>query len=349
MKRVLVLQDALPHYRRPLYRELSKHYELTVVHSGAESPPSTEYKHVWIPARRVGPFYLQSGVLQRLKSSAYDVVVANFDIRWINNVIAAFIPSRRFVYWGHRYSHRIIANKFRDFLMKRVDASLLYGEEEVAWMMARGVPGEKIFIAPNTIEVTNLANESGSEKDSFLFVGRAQKRKRVDELLIAFRRVLDRLPLSVRVDIVGAGAENDNLQTLAQRLGLKERVVFHGELLSHDALKPFFTRAFAYVSPGPVGLGVLHGFAYGVPTVTTYSGRHGPEFFNLQNGRNALLYSTLDELSTVLVRLANNAALVRNLGSHAFRYYVERRTMAHMVLGFREAVENERGLAGTLT
>lgn len=33
-KKVLIIQNTIPHYRIPLYNELSKKYELTVLHSG---------------------------------------------------------------------------------------------------------------------------------------------------------------------------------------------------------------------------------------------------------------------------------------------------------------------------
>ncbi|MBL7817959.1 MAG: glycosyltransferase [Saprospiraceae bacterium] len=60
----------------------------------------------------------------------------------------------------------------------------------------------------------------------FVTVGRLTKSKGIDRLL----RVLHRLDAAFVFDIVGDGQEMDNLKALADNLGIKEKVRFHGAL-----------------------------------------------------------------------------------------------------------------------
>jgi len=341
-KKVLILQNKILHYRKPLYNELSKHYDVTILHSGDKSAGvNDDYKEIITPVKKVGPFFLQSGVLKAVRSGGYDVVIAMFDIHWVANIIAIFLrPNSRFLYWGHRYSKNHLANKLRDLLMRLSDGIILYTDNEIGKMVSRGIPKSKIFVAPNTIHVPNSSDGSGAYKDSFLYVGRLQKRKKVDLLIQAFSEILNHIPKNIKINIVGSGQENDTLKKLAEHLGISERVAFHGEIFDSERLKPLFHSAYAYVSPGSVGLGVLHSFAYGTPVVTNCLEKHGPEFNNILNNKNALLYKTYDEFKEILVELCNNKNLSRRLGKNAYKLYSQDRTMKKMVQGFRNAIEN---------
>jgi len=220
-----------------------------------------------------------------------------------------------------------------------VDGVILYSDSEIPMMTLRGVNPSKLFVAPNTIHVSNYSDGSSAYKDSFLFTGRAQKRKKIDTFIRAFSDVIDRIPSNTKINIVGSGEENHKLANLAKQFGISDRVIFHGEIVDDEKLKPFFHSAYAYVSPGPVGLGVLHSFAYGVPVVTDRSGRHGPEFDNLINNENSLLYNTYDEFKNILISLSNDHALSVRLGRNAYELYAHERTIEKMVEGFRQAIE----------
>ena len=344
MKKILIVQNMVLHYRKPVYNELSQHYEVTIQHSGSKSVGDDDkYKELIVPVKRTGPFFLQSGVLTEMRTGQYDVVIAMFDIRWLANIIAVFFrKGSRFIYWGHRYSKFRFVNKLRDTLIRVSDGVILYSDSEIDRMMSRGVSPSKIFVAPNTIHIPNHSDGSSCYKDSFLFVGRAQKRKRVDKLIRAFSEILDRIPEDIKINIVGSGEENDELKSFAKSLGVSDRVLFHGEIIDNGKLKPFFERAYAYVSPGHVGLGILHSFAYGVPVVTDKSVKHAQEYDNLKDLENALLFRTFDKLKEILISLCNDDNLSRKLGNNAYEFYVRERSLEHMVGGFRCAIENVR-------
>jgi len=341
MRDILIVQNRIPHYRKPLYNELSEYYDVTVLHSGKTSVGADDrYKEIITSVKTLSAVRLQSGVLKELRDSDYYAVIVMFDIRWVANVMAVFLRRKaRFLYWGHRYSNSRLGNRIRDVLMLWADGVILYSDCEVQRMISNGIAESKIFVAPNTIHIPNHSDGSGSHKESLLFVGRAQRRKHVEDLIRAFSAVQSRIPSDVRIDIVGSGSENDRLQSIASQLRISDRVVFHGEIVNHEQLKLLFDRAFAYVSPGAVGLGVLHSFAYGVPVVTRISEPHGPEYGNMLEGVNCLCFRTEAELEEIIVKLCNDRELASRLGHCAYELYAQERTLEKLVKGLRDAIE----------
>jgi len=340
-KSVLILQGEVVAYRQPLFNALATHYHVTVLHSGNPSVGTGDrYSEKIIPVRRIGPFYLQDIRAVRDFAAGFDAVVSMFDLRWPAFIfpVLARLPGRVILH-GHRYSGRSLADGVRDMLMRRADALLMYGDEEVATMVRRGINPAKIIIAPNTIDVANHADFSHEEKTGLLFVGRLQERKRLDLALEVFARLQGSIDPRIVFEVVGSGEPEAALRDLAARLGIANKVRFHGRIVDNEVLAGLFRRALAYVSPGPVGLGVLHSFAFGVPVITLRDGRHGPEFLNLVDGKNSLVVADEAAFEEALRLICTDRALARELGRNAYCRYASERTMETMVDGFRLAIE----------
>jgi len=107
----------------------------------------------------------------------------------------------------------------------------------------------------------------------FLSVSRLESSKRIDWMLNALAALeqSDR-PLSRRrpwaLDIVGDGPEAAHLRELASRLGLTDRVVFHGHV-SDEMLDGLFTQAGLFLMPAIQGYGLpaLESLARGTPVI----------------------------------------------------------------------------------
>jgi hypothetical protein len=86
-------------------------------------------------------------------------------------------------------------------------------------------------------------------------------------------------------------------------------------------LRHIFQRCFAFVSPGHVGLAVLHSFAYGIPPLTRRVSNHAPEFHHIRDRENGLLFDgTLEDLAEKMASLSTGS-LSYNLGKNGFEYY----------------------------
>ena len=341
MKSILILQNEIMDYRRPVYNGLAEHYDVVVLHSGRPSVKEGDrYREVITPRQRLWRFNLQHGSPLRTMIGDFDAVVAMFDLGWPTYLAPLFWRKRpKYILWGHGYGRGQVARAVRDRLIRRADRLLLYADEHVDLMVSRGVDRSKIAIAWNTMHVPNHHDTSSMLKNSFLFVGRLQERKRIDLAIEAFARLQGRIGDEIVLDIVGSGEPEDDLRQIAAEHNVSSKVVFHGRVDDSAALAELYSRAYAYVSPGPVGLGVLHSLAYGVPVITLGSGRHGPEFHNLVHGQNAVICGDGKEIERAMEQVCGDPSYLSELGRNAYWHYVQERPLSRMLEGFRKAIE----------
>lgn len=335
------MQGEVTAYRKPVFNALAEHHDVTVLHSGAPSiGPQDHYGEVIIPVREVGGIFLQNPLRVRAAMRGFDAVIPMFDLRWPAFLLPVFgARSGRFIFYGHRYSGNALADRLRDILMRRADCSLVYGDEEIALMVERGIDPAKIVLAPNTIDVRNHADYSSEPKSSLLYVGRLQDRKRLDLAFEIFAKLQGEIDDSIQFDVIGAGEPEARLRRLANDLGIAGKVHFRGPITDNAVLAEYFRRAIAYISPGPVGLGALHSFAFGVPVLTLREGRHGPEFHNLVDGENSLIATDEPAYEQAMLKICSDPAFARRLGHAAYRRYAEERSLDRLIAGFMTAVE----------
>lgn len=302
---------------------------------------SDRFEEVVLAPRNIGLCKLQNPLVTRKLLRNSDAAIAMFDLAWLNYIVPVLIkPSCRYILWGHRYGANDGANSVRDFIMRRADALLMYGDEHHARMINAGIDPQRIFIAPNTMAVKPHQDFSSHQKSSILFVGRLQKRKRLDLALRAFERIKDEIALNIVFDIVGDGPPKHELVALAHQLGIADRVKFHGAINDDDILARLFATAFTYVSPGPVGLSVLHSFSFGVPVLTLREGRHGPEFHNLTSGVNSVIVDLEANFPDALRAILMDNGSAQRMGGRAYAHYRDNRTIVQMIAGFRAAIED---------
>lgn len=345
MIRLVIVQGEVPHYRRPFFEALGSRANLDVVvlHSGQTHPsPPRRYTEVTVPVLHVAnKIFLQQKVARYIWQA--DVAVLMFDIRWIHNIVAALAGCRvPVLLWGHGLGRSHIGNYLRILTARRSAGVITYGTHGKQQLAARGVPTDSVTIAPNTLHVPEWARYRGDEdkRTEYLFVGRLQPRKRVEQLLEGFAMSRWSLPESFAITVVGDGPERRRLATAADEFGIKDAVNFVSASNDPYVLKRHFDRALAYVSPGPVGLGLLHSFAHAVPVVTAAGCRHGPEVESLVDGLNGVLYDgTTVGLAEVLNALAGRPEYAVRMGEAAASAYWRSRRLQHMVEPFAHAVE----------
>jgi glycosyltransferase involved in cell wall biosynthesis len=87
--------------------------------------------------------------------------------------------------------------------------------------------------------------------------------------------------------IIGDGEERDKLEQLAKQLELQD-VHFLGEVVDPTGTAAYFSLADLLVIPGLVGLALVHGFAFGLPLITTDFPGHSPELEYLSENNGAM-------------------------------------------------------------
>jgi glycosyltransferase involved in cell wall biosynthesis len=106
------------------------------------------------------------------------------------------------------------------------------------------------------------------DTDRLVVLGRLVPHKRVDLVLQTMHALREERP-ALHLDVCGKGPDRPRLEELTERLGLTDRVTFHG-YLSEAAKEDLLRRAALHVCASDVegwGQAVIDAAGYGVPTV----------------------------------------------------------------------------------
>jgi len=216
--------------------------------------------------------------------------------------------------------------------------------ERAAGLAARVGRPEQYRVIRNGIDLAPFAGEPSPCEGRILFVGRLRNPKRVDLALEALRRVRTAVP-DATLDVAGDGPLRAELEQLARRLGLSERVRFlgtRGDLpgLLRDAQCLLLASDYEGCP-----LSVLEAMAAGVPVVATAVGGV-PEL--LVGGETGVLApagdaeALADALRSVLVPPGRARQLGDNGRARAQRLFSRERMVADTCALYDAIVDRER-------
>ena len=372
--RVGLLCGVLPEYRLAVYEQLAKRpeFDLTVLYSKEPPyyslktvPPNGRFKSelIEMKAWRLGnQEFLYYPVARRLVSSGrFDVVVLPANPRLLSNLPSLYAAKGNrtgVVSWsiGLMPNQSRITLLVRKLLMRIPDAVLLYTEYERDYFVAAGIPEEKLFVAQNTIDISQCLQEAAkwspgclegfaeenrlSGKRIILYCARLTYWKRLDLLIRSVAELLDSDP-TYHLVIIGRGEAEMEFRKLVVQLAIAERVLWLGAMYEQSDLAPWFLSARVLVIPEVLGLTVFHSFAYGLPVITCDSYDHqAPESVAVQHETNGLLYRQGDvaDLGRCITRICNDdnlrSALCMNARATVLRDY----TLERMIEGFSQAI-----------
>lgn len=362
--RVLVLQTALPHYRLPFFRRLceSEAAEFTVAFGDTRPSHSVQTvddtsgvrarrlrNRYILTTRRGGSLRWQGGALGPILRREVDVVIVEGDLHCLSTLVAfAACRLRRIpsIIWGHGIGQQSLRwlNPLRLAWARRASALIFYDPERPKWFTERGIPTQKVFVTWNSIDTDTIASLaapwSGTQRNRVLYVGRLIARKKVDLLLRGFAIAVADLPPDTRLTIIGDGPEAASLRALASDLGVADRVEFTGSVTDEVKLAPYFNTSFLSVSPGYVGLSIIHSMAYGIPMLVAGNEPHSPEIVALKPGENGEHFAAGngEALAAALVRLGQGPGALYAMSAAARRTVDEHFSLDRMVHAFEEAV-----------
>lgn len=135
---------------------------------------------------------------------------------------------------------------------------------------------QDVFVIPNGITIDDYCENSPNiirRRDNekiILFVGGLRSVKGVNYLICAMKDVIEKYP-NARLILVGDGEERRNLENLADKLNLNQKITFVGNIPNKDVSK-YMKEADIFVLPSlsegfPVV--ILEAMASGLPIVTT--------------------------------------------------------------------------------
>lgn len=354
-------QRVLPDYRAPFFETLAAQFPAGLSLFSAQplsgegiNPPSMlrQLKHfqgknlaLFDPA---SPYFLcwQSGVIAWLNQWNPDVLIVEANPRILSNRLAVKWMRRRgglVIGWGlgaPPLSGRLAwlrRMERRSFLLS-LDGIIAYSRKGAKEYQTLGIPQERVFVALNSVmpppqEPPHKPSKHPDEPMRVLFVGRLQKRKRVDLLLHACADLPQEL--KPEVTIIGDGPARAEFEAVAQQVYPK--AVFTGDRRGKD-LEQYFINADLFVLPGTGGLAVQQAMAYGLPVIVAQGDGTQEDLVRPSNGW-LIPPDDLSALRTALLEALVDANRLRQMGLASFRIVQEEANIEKMAETFATAVE----------
>lgn len=305
-------------------------------------------------------FCWQSGFKRWLEVFKPDVLVVEGNPRILSTYLGIRMMRnlrRPVIAWGLgrlQWDVPRIMNLLRLNLLRKYyplfNAIIAYSSKAANDYKVTGVPEERIFIAKNAVfdryakEFTNgtqryhkklhaWKNGKGitGKKPIILYVGRLQKRKKLDNLIVACTK----LTTPCQLVFVGAGSARHEYENMAH--GLRVDAVFTGDLYGEELSFPFAC-ADLFVLPGTGGLSVQQAMSYGKAVIVADG--DGTQFDLVRQGRNGFLVRphSIEDLREAISNCIGNPNLLKEMGLESRRIVENEINLDKMVESFFEAI-----------
>lgn len=345
--KVLILMDMpLFPYRIYAYNGLAdRGYDLTVVsvsNEDAKFDIPLKFKHIRLGKKMYGGFVKLINI-NSINPDLYDTIIVDPNLRMLDYY--RFYNSKywqKLIGWGH-HKGRSTGNKLAEWVrwkfFTKFKALVFYDYETRDEYVAHGFNPDRMFVANNTQYVDLSLVDLESKRNSFIYVGRIQERKAVDLALEAFAIAKKKTGIRNLVFKVVGGGDSTNLKQLCSDLDIIDSVEFTGPIHDEKKLAEIFNNAYGYVSPGHVGLGVLHGLAFGLPIITCTGRKHSLEVVNCKPDNSFLVKFDKDAVADVMIELCADGTKFKNMSKAANNYYTEFCTIDKMIDGVDDAIK----------
>ncbi len=225
----------------------------------------------------------------------------------------------------------------RQKFLRRLDGIIAYSLQGAQEYQAVGFSPERVFVAPNAAARKPTArppvrSHSFSEKPRLLFVGRLQKRKRIDLLLKACAGLSP--DLQPRLSIVGDGPARAELEVLSNEF--YPQAEFVGALFGPE-LDRLFLEADLFVLPGTGGLAVQEAMSHGLPVIVARGDGTQGDLVRPQNGW-IIPSDDLNALTAALHDALADPWRLRRMGDESFRIVSEEINLENMAASFVHAL-----------
>ena len=357
-RRVALVSNLCPHYRKPLYELLAQRFELECFFFAE----SEEYQNPLMSSFELGRFTrvdldrisvfgepLLPGLARRLVRSRYDAVIMDLSGRLMVPYVygVARVRSLPFVLWTGVWHHPTTVvhratRRIAESLYRRSDAILVYGDHVRRALQTAGVANDRIFTAAQSVNGTVFEVDAEvSTSRELLYVGQLEPHKGIADLLSAFASVKDP---DARLSLVG----NGSLEPVVRRHASADPRVSLVGFVPQRALPDRYATARALVLPSVTtdkyrecwGLVVNEAMHAGLPVLATDAvgaAAHGL----VQDGVTGRVVAEQNPhaLGAAMTQLLADDQLVSELGRQA-RDRVSRYTYDGMADAFEAAVEH---------
>lgn len=347
MKKVVIIQKNLPHYRVSFYEALSQSLKKRGIdflliygkyHGDDHSLEGEVLERPWMQLVDAHDFrignvhFCYQKCFKFLKGA--DLIIM---LQWSSLLINYYLIFLRFfgllkaklAFWGHGQNKQIKKNNWRNifkrFFINQVDWWFVYTQGVKSIVRKNGFSEEKITVVQNAIDTKEMANikeeitrdeiEAAKEflgiKNGLVAVycGKMYEEKRIPFLIQVCSKVRDEVP-DFRMIFIGGG----EFKEMVSNLAMSEDWVYCIDAVAGKEKLIYFSFSDLLLMPGVVGLVVLDSFVTQTPIVTTNFEFHSPEIEYIKNGENGIITeNTVEAYADKVIYLLKNRTEIEKL------------------------------------
>lgn len=347
MKKVVIIQKGLPHYRINFFEELNSSLkkqgiDLLLIygkyHGDDHDLEGEVIRRPWMQLINsydfhVGNVHLYYQPCSKLLKDA-DLIIMP---QWNSLLINYYLITRRLMrssktklaFWGHGQNRQVSGrnwrNVFKKIFINQVDWWFVYTEGVKKIVSKCNFPKEKITVVQNAIDTVAMGSigeaitqkEIEAAKKSLgirpgpvaIYCGKMYEGKRIPFLIQACERIKKKVP-EFQVILIGDGKFKDQILGMSAN---QDWIYCLPSVAGKEKLI-YFSFSDLLLMPGVVGLVVLDSFVTETPIVTTNFEFHSPEFEYIENNKNGVITeNTVEAYADKVVDLLKNRQEIERL------------------------------------
>lgn len=307
-KKVLIIQEYFPVYRKPFFDLLAKKYDLTLIVSdsnfgsiNAEEDVSYVKKIGKLKSYLKGNFFWLEN-LTNVDFNQYHIIVLGAAPRNLSFLYLMFylkMRGKKTIFWGQFWS--ATSSKFgfmlRMLLLQLSSAIMFYTDKECLDYKKTKigkVSNKPIIGLNNGLDLRNISKfreEYSLDREySILFIGRLTEKSNLLQLLEAI--TISKFRKKIKLNIIGNGELLDICKIFVNEKSINNNVIFHGSLTDEKEISKVVNKCALFIYPGNVGLSLIHAMSYGLPCIIHNNHKHhGPEVSALIDSSGGTFYS----------------------------------------------------------
>ncbi|RZS58192.1 glycosyltransferase family 4 protein [Sphaerotilus mobilis] len=370
MKKVVILQHRLLHYRTGMFDQLRSacaehNIDLMLVHGQATRREMIKRDEGNLPwaikvQNKVWEVGARDVIWQPFPEQAKgaDLVILMQESRILSNyplLLSRLWGVRKVAYWGHGKNFQSqhpsgLRETWKNLLLKQVDWWFSYTCATTNIIESAGYRRENITQLDNAIDSEGFKKDLASWSDDEVIEGRKQlgieqnapvgifcgslyPDKRLDLLISASDLIRQEIP-NFNLLVIGDGP---SMPELIEAKVTRPWIHLLGVQKGREKAR-YFRMSDVMLNPGLVGLHIVDAFCAGLVMITTDNAKHSPEVAYLTNKINGLMVSDNPaEYAASVASLLKNQLALAQMKSHALADS-KRYTQENMIKRFTEGI-----------